>query len=111
MLALVLGQGLMAQHRHRIQLLCWAAGVAVLGVITASPIGIQSRVEIAYAAGSIVASGAMAFALWRNDKSAAVAEAPENGAAGTLEPEAEEPVTSTIAPRTQDVGPRAGMVG
>jgi O-antigen/teichoic acid export membrane protein len=111
MLALVLGQGLMAQHRHRIQLLCWAAGVAVLGVITASPIGIQSRVEIAYAAGSIVASGAMAFALWRNDTPAAAAEAPENGAAGILEAEAEDPVTSTIAPRTQDVGPRAGMVG
>jgi O-antigen/teichoic acid export membrane protein len=69
MLAMVLGQGAMAQSHHRDQLLCWVAGVVVLTVITASPGGIVPgevglRVVAAYALSSVTVVIALSIALF-----------------------------------------------
>jgi O-antigen/teichoic acid export membrane protein len=52
MLALVLGQGVLALGRHRDQMLAWLAGVAVLTAITLASGPVTLRVVIAYTAGS-----------------------------------------------------------
>jgi O-antigen/teichoic acid export membrane protein len=54
MLALVLGQGVLALNRHRDQLLSWVAGAVVLAVITLLPGQVSLRVEFAYAGSSLV---------------------------------------------------------
>lgn len=63
--AMVLGQGLLALDRHRAQALCWAVGVAALIAVTATSMPIALRVEVAYAAGSILAAAGMAVLLYR----------------------------------------------
>jgi O-antigen/teichoic acid export membrane protein len=67
MLALVLGQGVLALGRHRDQMLAWLAGVAVLTAITLAPGPVTLRVVIAYAAGSaavVLAMAAVLMARW-----------------------------------------------
>jgi O-antigen/teichoic acid export membrane protein len=67
MLALVLGQGVLALGRHRDQMLAWLAGVAVLTAITLAPGPVTLRVVIAYAAGSaavVLAMAAVLIARW-----------------------------------------------
>lgn len=64
MLALVLGQALMAQGGHRHQMWSWVIGVAALAAVTASPGSIQIRVEAAYLTGSLITALVMAFLLW-----------------------------------------------
>jgi len=54
MLALVLGQAVVALGHHRLQLLSWAVGTAALVGVTLLPGGLAQRVLIAYAAGSLV---------------------------------------------------------
>jgi O-antigen/teichoic acid export membrane protein len=60
MQAMVLGQALTAQNRHRVQMFAWIAGTAALAVVTFGPGGISTRVELAYAVGSAVTTAAMA---------------------------------------------------
>ncbi|HEY7881301.1 MAG TPA: hypothetical protein VID31_10670 [Streptosporangiaceae bacterium] len=67
MLALVLGQGVLALGRHRDQMLAWLAGVAVLTAITLAPGPVTLRVVIAFAAGSaavVLAMAAVLIARW-----------------------------------------------
>ncbi|MBC3843844.1 hypothetical protein GXW82_37485 [Streptacidiphilus sp. 4-A2] len=60
MLALVLGQAVVALGRHRLQLLSWAVGTAALAGVTLMPGDLAQRVLIAYAVGSmVVAAGAL----------------------------------------------------
>ncbi|BBA97397.1 hypothetical protein RVR_3116 [Actinacidiphila reveromycinica] len=54
MLASVLGQALQTTGGHGRQLLSWAVGTAALLAVTASPLPIRDRVEIAYAAGAAI---------------------------------------------------------
>jgi len=61
--ALVLGQGVLAQGRHRDQALAWIAGTVVLIGITFVPGAITTRVEVAFAAGSLVVAGVLALML------------------------------------------------
>jgi O-antigen/teichoic acid export membrane protein len=63
MLALVLGQGVLALARHRDQMLAWLAGVVVLTAITLAPSPVTLRVVIGYAAGSAAVVLAMAAVL------------------------------------------------
>ena len=63
MLALVLGQGVLALARHRDQMLAWLAGVAVLATVTLAPGPVILRVVTAYAAGSAAVALAMAAVL------------------------------------------------
>ena len=65
MLALVLGQGAMALSRHRDLLLAWAAGAAVLAVLTMAPGGVTVRVVTAFAAGSATVAVILAAVLLR----------------------------------------------
>ena len=65
MIALVLGQALMALGRHRMQLLGWILGTAVLLGTTAVPGGVRTRVEIAYFLGTVATSGFMLVFLLR----------------------------------------------
>jgi O-antigen/teichoic acid export membrane protein len=62
-LALVLGQGVLALARHRDQMLAWLAGVAVLATVTLAPGPVILRVVTAYAAGSAAVALAMAAVL------------------------------------------------
>ncbi|WP_411101530.1 lipopolysaccharide biosynthesis protein [Streptomyces sp. cmx-4-9] len=64
MLAMVLGQALMVLHRHRLQLLCWAAATVVLIGVTLLPGAVATRVSLAYTVAALVAVLAMATALW-----------------------------------------------
>ncbi|WP_063837048.1 lipopolysaccharide biosynthesis protein [Phaeacidiphilus oryzae] len=88
MLAMVLGQALLATHQHRQQLLCWAAGTAVLIGVTCLPGAPALRVELGYALGSAATALAMLALLARKrtrrarsaaeaERSAASSEAPE----------------------------------
>jgi len=54
MLASVLGQALQTTGGHGQQLLAWAVGTAALLGVTASPIPIRDRVEIAYTVGAAI---------------------------------------------------------
>ena len=65
MLAMVLGQALMAVHRHRMQLLGWVLGTAVLIGVTLVPGQVATRVELAYFLGSMVTAASMLVFLWR----------------------------------------------
>jgi O-antigen/teichoic acid export membrane protein len=63
--AMVLGQALLAQDRHRAQALSWAIATGALVVVTLLPMSVALRVEIAYAAASIAAAASMAARLRR----------------------------------------------
>jgi O-antigen/teichoic acid export membrane protein len=63
MLAMVLGQGVMAMDRHRLQLLAWIVGTAAMLAITLVPGDVRVRVEIAFAAGTALTALSMAVAL------------------------------------------------
>ncbi|MBX6356493.1 MAG: polysaccharide biosynthesis protein [Micromonosporaceae bacterium] len=52
--AMVLGQGVLAQGRHRDQALAWVIGTAALVAATLCPGDVAQRVELGYAAGSLV---------------------------------------------------------
>jgi hypothetical protein len=64
MMALVLGQSVMALSRHRDQLLGWLAGVLVLVAVTLGPGAVQRRVEMAYALSSLTAAAVLAVAVF-----------------------------------------------
>ena len=64
MMALVLGQSVMALSRHRDQLLGWLAGVVVLVAVTLGPGEVQRRVEMAYALSSLTAAAVLAVAVF-----------------------------------------------
>ncbi len=63
MLAMVLGQALMALGRHRWQMLAWLLGTAALVAVTLVPGPVTTRVEVAYAFGSLVTAAAMLLTL------------------------------------------------
>ncbi|GAA2786179.1 hypothetical protein GCM10010441_08980 [Kitasatospora paracochleata] len=63
MLAMVLGQALMVLHRHRVQLLCWAIGTAVLIGTTLLPGQVATTVCLAYTLGSLAAVLSMAVSV------------------------------------------------
>jgi O-antigen/teichoic acid export membrane protein len=63
MIAMVLGQALLTSGGARQQLISWVIGTAALIGVTASPMDLRSRVEIAYAVGSVVVVACMAVAL------------------------------------------------
>ncbi|MEY9845722.1 lipopolysaccharide biosynthesis protein [Streptacidiphilus sp. MAP5-3] len=65
MLALVLGQALMAVGRHRLQLLGWVVGTVALVGATFLPGGASTRVEFAYFTGSVVTAGVLLVLLSR----------------------------------------------
>jgi O-antigen/teichoic acid export membrane protein len=79
MLAMVLGQALMAMDRHRAQLLGWVVGTAALVAVTFAPVSTSIRVEFAYFTGSAVTAGVLLALLWRTprDRGAARSGAPE----------------------------------
>jgi O-antigen/teichoic acid export membrane protein len=61
--ALVLGQGVLALGRHRDQAVAWVIGTVVLIAVTLTPTSVAFRVELAFAAGSLVVAGVMALML------------------------------------------------
>ncbi|SCG38873.1 MULTISPECIES: lipopolysaccharide biosynthesis protein [Micromonospora] len=63
--AMVLGQALLALDRHRAQAVSWTIGVAALLAVTVVPAPVALRVELAYAAGSVVVAATMAVLLLR----------------------------------------------
>ncbi|MEY9962291.1 O-antigen/teichoic acid export membrane protein [Streptacidiphilus sp. MAP12-16] len=65
MLAMVLGQALMALNRHRWMMLSWLAGTAALVAVTLAPGPVATRVEVAYALGSLVTALCMLLILVR----------------------------------------------
>jgi O-antigen/teichoic acid export membrane protein len=65
MLALILGQALMAMNRHRLQLLGWALGTAALVGATFVAGAVSTRVEFAYFTGSAVTAAVLLVLLWR----------------------------------------------
>jgi O-antigen/teichoic acid export membrane protein len=52
--AMVLGQGVLANSRHRDQALAWVAGTATLVLVTLLPGDVTQRVELGFVAGSLV---------------------------------------------------------
>jgi O-antigen/teichoic acid export membrane protein len=68
MIALVLGQALMALGRHRTQLAGWALGTAVMIGATAAPGDVATRVEVAYFLGTAFTTGFMLINLIRISK-------------------------------------------
>lgn len=63
LLAMVLGQGVLAMNRHRDQMLAWALGTAALIGVTLLPGDIKTRVEYAYLAGSTIVALTLAVML------------------------------------------------
>jgi O-antigen/teichoic acid export membrane protein len=64
MLAMVVGQALVAMDRHRLQLVGWALGTAVLVGVSCIHGSVAVRVEVSYFLGSLVAALVMlAFVL------------------------------------------------
>jgi O-antigen/teichoic acid export membrane protein len=63
LLALVLGQGVMALGRHREQTLAWLIGTAVLIGVTLIPGDVSLRVGAGYAVGSCTVAGVLLVAL------------------------------------------------
>jgi O-antigen/teichoic acid export membrane protein len=57
--AMVLGQGVLAQGRHRDQALAWVVGTVALVLVTLLPGDVAQRVELGYAAGSLVVVGTL----------------------------------------------------
>ncbi len=60
LLALALGAGAMALHRHHVQTAAWLAGAVVLLVITVLPGPVLPRLEWAYLLGNATVAGALA---------------------------------------------------
>lgn len=86
MLAMVLGQTLMALRLHRKQMIAWLVGTAVLGVVTFLPGPIVLRIEAAYALGSMTTALCMLLMLVRvASRRRAASTAPGATAASTLE--------------------------
>jgi len=78
LLAQVLGQALIVQHRHRVQLASWLTGTAVLCGATMLPGDIATRVTVAFTAGTAATALAMLWALRRAAPSVPpVSEQPE----------------------------------
>lgn len=73
MLALVLGQGLLALGFHRDQTLAWVFGTAILVVVTLVPGEVKLRVEAAYALGSLAVAALLAAALVARSRGARAA--------------------------------------
>lgn len=69
--ALVLGQGLLAQGRHRDQALGWVVGTVVLAAVTAVPLGVLLRVELAYALGALATAATLYLLLVRKTRAPA----------------------------------------
>jgi O-antigen/teichoic acid export membrane protein len=65
MAATALGQALVARGSHAAQVVGWAVGLAVLLGGSALPLAMPMRVELAYAAGSLVAALVFAALLSR----------------------------------------------
>lgn len=63
LLALVLGQGVLALGRHERQTLAWVVGTAVLVAVTLLPGDVSLRVGAAYAAGSAAVAGVLLLVL------------------------------------------------
>ena len=65
MLAMVLGQALMAVRRHRAQLVGWVLGTVVLFGVIAVPGDVATRVELSYFLGTLATAVSMLVFLWR----------------------------------------------
>ncbi|GAA0662007.1 hypothetical protein GCM10010193_11520 [Kitasatospora atroaurantiaca] len=65
LLAQVLGQALIVQHRHRAQLASWLVGTAVLCGVTTLPGDVATRVTVAFTAGTAATALVMVWALRR----------------------------------------------
>ncbi len=78
LLALVLGQGVLALGRHRQQTLAWLLGTGVLIAVTLIPGDVSLRVGAGYAAGSLAVAAILAVALilGRNRPPSLPSEAP-----------------------------------
>ncbi|WMX47116.1 hypothetical protein RGF97_23010 [Streptomyces roseicoloratus] len=63
MMAMVLGQALLTSGGARQQLVSWIIGTAVLLAVTLSPLELRTRVEIAYAVGSLAVVACMTILL------------------------------------------------
>ncbi|MGC9437802.1 lipopolysaccharide biosynthesis protein [Streptomyces sp. WG5] len=63
MLAMVLGQALLTSGGARMQLVAWIVGTVVLVAVTLSPLELRTRVELAYAAGSLAVATFMTLVL------------------------------------------------
>ncbi|MFJ7065663.1 hypothetical protein [Streptomyces sp. NPDC101115] len=63
MMAMVLGQALLTSGAARQQLVSWIVGTAVLLAVTLSPLELRTRVEIAYAVGSLAVVTCMTLLL------------------------------------------------
>ncbi|MEU6480941.1 hypothetical protein ABZ858_29490 [Streptomyces sp. NPDC047017] len=63
MLTMVLGQALMTSGAARMQLVAWIVGTVVLVAVTATPLELRTRVELAYTAGSFAVATCMTFVL------------------------------------------------
>ncbi|MGC9501598.1 lipopolysaccharide biosynthesis protein [Streptomyces sp. WG7] len=63
MLAMVLGQALLTSGGARMQLMAWVVGTVVLVAVTLSPLELRTRVELAYAAGSLAVATFMTLVL------------------------------------------------
>ncbi|MFI8822534.1 lipopolysaccharide biosynthesis protein [Streptomyces sp. NPDC053431] len=63
MLAMVLGQALLTSGAARQQLLAWIVGTGVLLAVTLSPLELRTRVEVAYAVGSLAVVTVMTLVL------------------------------------------------
>ncbi|MFH8972637.1 lipopolysaccharide biosynthesis protein [Streptomyces sp. NPDC017890] len=63
MLAMVLGQALLTSGGARMQLMAWIVGTVVLVAVTLSPLELRTRVELAYAAGSLAVATFMTLVL------------------------------------------------
>ena len=86
MLAMVLGQALMALGRHRWQMVCWLLGTAALIGVTVLPGPVTERVEVAYAVSSLVTAVSMLLILLRGvTKNSSGPTAEGTAAASALE--------------------------
>jgi hypothetical protein len=86
MLAMVVGQALVAMDRHRSQLVGWLSGTAVLVGVTCVHGSVAVRVEVAYFLGSLVAALVMLALVWgslgRRTLSTATVGGADSGASG-----------------------------
>jgi O-antigen/teichoic acid export membrane protein len=83
-LALVLGQAVMALGRHRLQTLAWLVGSATLAAVTLVPGDISLRVGAGYLVGSATVAGVLLAMLWRIR--------PRNRSGGEPQPAVETPL-------------------
>ena len=82
MLAMVLGQALVAMGRHVLQLAGWAFGTAVLLGVTCVPGSVALRVEVSYFLGSLSTAVLLLGLIWRESRRTA----RPHGAADTPAP-------------------------